>query len=105
MLVVDDDLMNIEVLSAMLVHRRVSHDSALDGREALGLIQARIEQVYRGEASMYKVILLDYSMPEMDGPQVALEIRKLFTESILLDKSQIPYICCCTAYAEATFKR
>ena len=54
---------------------------------------------------MYKVILLDYSMPEMDGPQVAIEIRRMFKESILLDQSHVPYICCCTAYEDASFKR
>ena len=32
---------------------------------------------------MYRIILLDYSMPEMDGPQVATEIRRLFKNSIL----------------------
>ena len=52
----------------MLLHRKVKSDAALEGREALNLIQTRLELVYRGEASMYKVILLDYSMPEMDGP-------------------------------------
>ena len=54
---------------------------------------------------MYKVILLDYSMPEMDGPQVAAEIRRIFQNSVLLDTESVPYICCCTAYSEATFKR
>ena len=100
--------MNIEVLSALLRLRALKSDSALNGKEAIKLVQNRIEQVYRGEvASMYKVILLDYSMPEMDGPQVAVEIRKMFNESILIDQSRhkSPYICCCTAYIEASFKR
>ena len=54
---------------------------------------------------MYEIILLDYSMPEMDGPQVATEIRRIFQSSILLNEDKVPYICCCTAYAEASFKR
>jgi len=53
---------------------------------------------------MYKVILLDYSMPEMDGPQVATEIRRMLSNSILAGDAQVPFICCCTAYAEASFK-
>ena len=53
-------------------------DSALNGKDAIKLVQNRIEQVYRGEvAFMYKVILLDYSMPEMDGPQFAQELLAL----------------------------
>ena len=54
---------------------------------------------------MYEIILLDYSMPEMDGPQVATEIRRIFQNSILLNEDKVPYICCCKAYAEASFKR
>ena len=67
-LVVDDDMMNIEVMRAMLFSKKIDSDYALKGTEALKLIQERLELVYRGEAVMYKVILLDYSMPEMDGP-------------------------------------
>ena len=50
---------------------------------------------------MYKVIFLDFSMPEMDGPQVASELRSILDMAGI----EVPYICCCTAYAEATFKK
>ena len=46
---------------------------------------------------MYKLIICDYSMPEMDGPQVARAIREM-----LYDICE-PMICCCTAYTQATF--
>lgn len=52
----------------MLQTHNVSSDSATRGSQALKLISNRLEQVYAGRAKMYKVILLDYSMPEMDGP-------------------------------------
>ena len=85
-LIVDDDLMNIEVISAMLKSRAIKSDSALNGNEAIKLVQSRIEKVQCGQiASNYKVILLDYSMPEMDGPQVATEIRRIYNESNMLD--------------------
>jgi CheY-like chemotaxis protein len=67
-LIVDDDNMNIEVIKAMLDSLNVISDTALSGNAALSLIELRLEAVYRGEAPMYKLILLDYSMPEMDGP-------------------------------------
>ena len=51
---------------------------------------------------MYKVILLDYSMPDLDGPSVAKGIAELLEENPTLKK---PLICCCTAYSEASFKR
>ena len=50
---------------------------------------------------MYKVVLLDYSMPDMDGPQVAIEARHIFQQADI----QMPYICCCTAYTQASFKK
>ena len=50
---------------------------------------------------MYKIVLLDYSMPGMDGPQVAIETRKL----LKMAGVEIPYICCCSAYSEATYKQ
>ena len=54
---------------------------------------------------MYKLVLLDYSMPDLDGPQVTIEIKNLFKQSILVQENQIPNICCCTAYAEESFKK
>ena len=44
-------------------------------------------------------------MPEMDGPTVAREIRRLFQESEHVTEAQIPYICCCTAYTDVEFKK
>ena len=49
---------------------------------------------------MYKLILLDFSMPDMNGPAVASQIRDL-----LDDSSQEPFICCCTAYGDEAFMR
>ena len=42
-LVVDDDLMNIEVMKAMLGQLNVEFDVALQGRMALSLIKIRLE--------------------------------------------------------------
>ena len=49
---------------------------------------------------MYKIIILDFSMPEMDGPAVANEIRRRVGEKNI----EIPYICCCTAYDDYSFR-
>jgi two-component system sensor histidine kinase BarA len=104
-LIVDDDQMNIEVMDAMLESLDVITDTAISGNAAILLIEQRIEAFYRSEAPMYKLILLDYSMPEMDGPQVAIAIRNLFTNNPLVTEKDSPYICCCTAYGEEAFKR
>ena len=85
----------------MLEEYGYQNDSALDGELALRKIKERITKFKEDGTAIYKIIFLDYSMPEMDGPMVVQEIHK-----ILADYSdiEIPYICCVTAYAEASFK-
>ena len=54
---------------------------------------------------MFKVILLDYSMPVMDGPTTAREMWKLFRKSSIITEDKLqPYICCCTSYDEEAYK-
>ena len=52
-------------------------DTASSGSIALKLIKKRAKKVITGSDHMYKAILMDYSMPEMDGPCTAIAIRKL----------------------------
>ena len=63
-------------------------------------VQDRVIAVLEGKASMYKVILLDYSMPDMDGPQVSIKVREITKSTGLAE----PFICCCTAYTEAGYR-
>ena len=51
----------------MLEARNFYSDAALSGQEALKHIKARKEK----NEAMYRLIFLDYSMPDMDGPEVA----------------------------------
>ena len=62
-LIVDDDMMNIEVVSAMLLEKNVRCDYAFNGTQALAMIKQRLELFYQSQAPMYRIILLDYSMP------------------------------------------
>ena len=49
---------------------------------------------------MYKVILLDYSMPLMNGLEAARKMRTLIE-----DRHEFqPYIVCCSAYDADNFK-
>jgi len=76
-MVVDDDPMNITVMEAMLKKRNVLCDTAGGGAEAINLFKERIEMCKTEGAPMYKLILLDFSMPDMNGPAVASQIRDL----------------------------
>ena len=54
-----------------------------------------------------KLIILDYSMPGMSGPETAQELRKLIRKfSKKADSetcSERPYICCLTAYSSKVY--
>ena len=51
------------------------------GKEGLDIINERLQMIKQGHDPhkvMFKIIMLDYSMPEMDGPEVAQKIDQLF---------------------------
>ena len=50
---------------------------------------------------LYKVILIDFCMPGLDGPQTALHIRELCQDA----GRQVPYMACCSAYTEPAFEQ
>ena len=60
--------MNVEVIVSMLREMGIESDSCLGAIFALPLVQERIKKAKAGTDHMYKLILLDYSMPQMDGP-------------------------------------
>ena len=75
-LVVDDSPFNIVALRSLLSLFSLESDCASDGNQAIQLVNNRLSS----ETPMYKLILLDYSMPECDGPTATVEIRRLLGE-------------------------
>ena len=78
-LIVDDEDMNVFCLRAQLSDLQVSSDSTIKSTRALELVKSRICKVLKGEASMYKLCLIDYCMPELDGLALVKEARRLCT--------------------------
>ena len=68
LLIVDDEPMNVFVVQQLLKQEGVKADSAYCGNEGVQLVKNRVKEVIKGEAQMYKIIFLDYSMPDLDGP-------------------------------------
>jgi HAMP domain-containing protein/CheY-like chemotaxis protein/signal transduction histidine kinase len=66
-LVVDDDARNIFALTTMLENHEMQVISAMNGRQAIELIETQPD---------IGVVLMDIMMPEMDGYQTMREIRK-----------------------------
>ena len=67
-LLIDDEPINIEVLSGMFSIKGIACDSVSNGPEGVAQVSRRLELVRRNKARMFSLICLDYSMPEMDGP-------------------------------------
>ena len=70
-LVVDDDDFNVFMLQELLLQQEFESESAICEQKAIELVKKRIQEVLRGDAEMYKIILLDYSMPGIGGLEVA----------------------------------
>ena len=75
-LIVDDNIMNISAMQGELQAFNVPSEKAISGTDAISLIESRIMQCLMASTTvMYKLILLDFSMPEMDGPEVYQKIK------------------------------
>ena len=75
-------------------------EKAISGGDAISLIDNRIMEYLTIDTPMFRLILLDFSMPDMDGPEVYRKIKQTMKDSGL----QIPYVACCTAYSEDIFE-
>ena len=73
-LVVDDDLIACEHARLVLDESGVNTDICTDGKQALEMLE-----IYHAKQQPYNLVLLDWKMPEMDGMDVAKEIRKRFS--------------------------
>ncbi|KAK2605983.1 hypothetical protein QQS21_003609 [Conoideocrella luteorostrata] len=67
-LLVDDNPINIKILSSCMDKMGLPHDTARDGKEAVDM--------FREGAGRYKCIFMDISMPVMDGFEATCLIRQ-----------------------------
>ena len=72
-LVVDDDEIDAEHARIVLDEAGIKADTCFSGQEALQMLEVR-----HTKHEPYNLVLLDWKMPEMDGLQVAEEIRKRY---------------------------
>ena len=82
----------------------VRSDTVLSGEKALKLLESRLKSKFAADSflSPFKLILCDYNMQGMSGPETAREMHRMldqFKEDNPDITLQIPYICCLTAYS------
>jgi len=71
-LIVDDASLNRRMLRRILQHSYPSIDEAVDGSDAIEMYR-----VSAAEGNPYAVILMDFQMPNMDGPEATHLIRQM----------------------------
>ena len=92
-LIVDDCLFNVAALKSLIMMFDYECDNCSDGQEALEAVKDRMER----NQPLYKLIMMDLSMPIMDGPTATREIRKIH-EVNGVTRDEQPFICCMSAY-------
>ena len=82
-LVVDDSRLNRKMLLKCL--RADGHECSecADGREAVAAVKERINHANGGNGKPFDAILMDYMMPNLDGPTATREIRALGYTSLI----------------------
>jgi signal transduction histidine kinase/CheY-like chemotaxis protein len=73
-LVVDDNHINLHLLVTFVRRSKHPHDSATNGLEAVEAYKKSVQE--NGGKRAFKYILMDISMPVMDGMSATKEIRK-----------------------------
>ena len=81
MLLIDDCAFNVVAIQGLLQQFQFESDYCLDGSDAVNAIKQRIE----AGVSLYKLLLVDYSMPGKDGPTCIEAIQKMVKEAGLAD--------------------
>ncbi len=86
-LVVDDKEDSREILGSMLAEMPLEVTMTTSGKEAIAILEKT------NENNRYDLVIMDWKMPEMDGIEASLRIKKLFK------KDDAPAIILLTAYA------
>lgn len=63
-LIIDDNHLNTEAVLGLLQQFSLPASSATSGAQAIRMVKNRLN---RADLKIYKLIMVDYSMPQMDG--------------------------------------
>ena len=77
LLVVDDSRLNRKMLLKCLRADGHTCSEGSDGLEAIAMVKEKIDYANGGHGKPFDAILMDFIMPNMDGPTATKEIRAL----------------------------
>ena len=91
-LVVDDDEFILKTSKNILKSFKLQADFAENGQECLNKIKEKQEKNCNCSKNKYKLVLMDITMPIMDGIEAAKNIQKMIDEHQLYDSIKIIFI-------------
>ena len=91
-LLVDDDEFILKTSKNILKHFKLEADFAENGQECINMIKSKQEKNCKCSKSKYKLVLMDITMPVMDGIEAAKNIQKLIDENKLYNSIKIIFI-------------
>ena len=91
-LLVDDDEFILKTSKNILKSFKLEADFAENGQECINKIKAKQEKNCNCPKSKYKLILMDITMPIMDGIEAAKNIQKMIDQNQLYDTIKIVFI-------------
>ena len=91
-LLVDDDEFILKTSKNILKHFKLEADCAENGQECLNMIKEKQEKVCNCSKNKYKIIIMDITMPIMDGIEAAKNIQKLIDENKVYDTLKIIFV-------------
>lgn len=75
-LAVDDNELNLKLISKMLEHFNLEHRTAMHGKAAVDIMRMSRNMTGNQEAPNFSLILMDMQMPVMDGLEAIQTLRK-----------------------------
>ena len=101
-LIIDDDQFNIEAMNYLLQQFNLKANYAKNAHEAYEVIRERLNS-----SIFFSLILVDYSMPNIDGLKCCQQIREMIkdrkAEADHQNFVEMPFISMVTAYRSAGF--
>jgi CheY-like chemotaxis protein len=91
-LLVDDDEFILKTSKNILKKFKLEADCAENGQECLNKIKEKLEKNCNCSKNKYKIVLMDITMPVMDGIEAAKNIQKMINEKQLYDSIKIIFI-------------
>ena len=89
-LIVDDNSFNTVAIQSLMMQFQIECNTATDGNQAIHWVKQR----FKSQGNAYKLIFLDYNMPECDGIEAGVKIKKFMNMN--LPKKEHSFICCMT---------